>query len=150
MARSQNTFQKKEREKKKLQKRKEKLEKKEERKANATSGDLDDMIAYVDEFGNIVDTPPDESKKKKEIKAKDIVIGVPKKEEEDIDAERRGKVAFYNDAKGFGFIDQDGTKERIFVHANNITSHIQEGDKVSFKVEKGPKGLVALEVKVMR
>lgn len=150
MARSQNTFNKKEREKKKLQKRKEKKEKKEERKANATGGDLDEMMAYLDENGNIVDTPPDETKKKKEIKAKDIQIGVPRMEAEDLDQERRGKVAFFNDAKGFGFIDQSGTNERFFVHVNNTMSHIQEGDKVSFKVEKGPKGLVAVAVKVIR
>lgn len=64
MARSQITFRKKEREKKKLQKRKAKEEKREEKKDQATSGDLDDMLAYVDENGNIVDTPPDEKEEK--------------------------------------------------------------------------------------
>ena len=54
-----------------MQKRKEKEEKKKERQENNNKGgDLDDMIAYVDEFGNIVDEKPDEpkpdDKKKKE------------------------------------------------------------------------------------
>ncbi|QSE96316.1 cold-shock protein [Fulvivirga lutea] len=150
MGRSQNTFLKKEREKKKLQKRKEKQEKKEERKANSTSGDLDEMMAYLDENGNIVDSPPDETKKKKEIKAKDIEIGVPKSAPQDLTSERRGKVAFFNDAKGYGFIDQNETNERFFVHVNSLKSQIREGDKVGFKLEKGPKGLVAIEVKVVR
>ena len=80
MAKSQQTFNKKEKEKKRLKKKKEKEEKKAERKANSSGGGLDAMMAYVDEFGNIVDTPPDESAKE-EINAEDIVIGIPPKEE---------------------------------------------------------------------
>lgn len=150
MARSQNTFNKREKEKKRLQKRKEKQEKKEERKANSTSGDLDEMLAYVDEFGNITDTPPDPTVKKKEVKASSIEIGVPKKEREDITAERRGRVAFFNDSKGYGFINQDGTQERYFVHINGLIDQVQEGDKVSFQLEKGAKGMNAIEVKLLK
>lgn len=150
MARSQNTFNKREKEKKRLQKRKEKQEKKEERKANATTGALDEMMAYVDEFGNITDTPPDPTVKKKEVKASSIEIGVPKKEREDITAERRGKVAFFNDSKGYGFINQDGTQERYFVHINGLIDQVQEGDKVSFQLEKGAKGMNAIEVKILK
>jgi hypothetical protein len=65
MARSQTTFNKKEREKKKLQKRKEKQARREERKELEKDGSLDNMMAYVDEFGNISDTPPDPDAKKK-------------------------------------------------------------------------------------
>lgn len=66
MAKSQNSFMKKQREKKKQMKKKEKMEKKAERKENATGGSLDDMIAYVDEFGNIVDElPPAKPEEKK-------------------------------------------------------------------------------------
>lgn len=69
MGRSQNSFIKSQKEKKRLQKRKEKEEKKKERQENnAKGGDLSDMIAYVDEFGNIVDTPPEEPKPSKEDK----------------------------------------------------------------------------------
>lgn len=150
MARSQNTFNKKEREKKKLQKRKEKQEKKEERKAASSGGDFESMMAYLDENGNIVDTPPDPSEKKKKIKASDIEIGVPKKEKEDLTTERRGRVAFFNESKGYGFINQDGTQERFFAHANGLMEPIQEGDKVSFLVEEGPKGLNAIQVKLIR
>lgn len=63
MGRSQNSFIKNQKVKKRLQKRKEKEEKKKERQENNNKGgDLDDMIAYVDEFGNIVDSPPEEPK----------------------------------------------------------------------------------------
>ena len=54
---------KKEKEKKKQKKRQEKDEKKLERKASASKGGLEDMIAYVDEFGNITSTPPDPKNK---------------------------------------------------------------------------------------
>ena len=149
MGRSQTTFGKQEREKKKAQKRKEKLARKEERKDIQKDSSLDSMMAYVDEFGNITDTPPDPNAKKKTIKAKDIEIGVPKQEKEDITGERRGKVTFYNDSKGYGFISQDGVQDRFFVHANNASSALQEGDKVKFEVEEGPKGLVAVRVDVL-
>ena len=75
------TFNKKERNKKKAQKRKEKQLKKEARGEAKSSGNLDDMMAYVDENGIIRDTPPDSSKKK-EVKASSIVLGVPKREKE--------------------------------------------------------------------
>ena len=149
MARSQTTFNKKEREKKKLQKRKEKAAKREERKEKGSNGDLDSMMAYLDENGNLTDTPPDPNAKVKKIKASDIEIGVPKQVKEDIDAERRGRVAFFNDSKGYGFINQDGTQERFFVHATGLKEPIQEGDKVSFLVEKGLKGYNAVEVKLL-
>jgi hypothetical protein len=67
MGRSQNSFIKSQKEKKRLQKRKEKEEKKKERQENnAKGGDLSDMMAYLDEYGNIVETPPGEAPKKKD------------------------------------------------------------------------------------
>jgi len=68
MGRSQVSFSKKEREKKKRQKKKEKAEKKADRKQNSQGGDLDNMIAYVDENGRILDTPPEPSEKEKKSK----------------------------------------------------------------------------------
>ena len=65
MARSQNSFIKKQKEKKRLMKKKEKEERKKERKENnAKGGELSDMIAYVDEFGNITSEPPSEEEPK--------------------------------------------------------------------------------------
>ncbi|WKN31312.1 cold-shock protein [Porifericola rhodea] len=68
MARSQNSFMKKQREKKKQKKKEDKLQRKQERQ-ESSSGELDDMIAYVDEFGNISSTPPEEQD---EVTAEDI------------------------------------------------------------------------------
>lgn len=146
MAKSQETFNKKEKEKKRLKKRQDKQQKREERKANSEGGGLENMMAYVDENGNITDTPPDPTKKKK-IKAKSIEIGVPKREEEEVPAERKGKVEFFNHSKGFGFIRELETQEKFFVHINGVTEEIDEGDTVSFELERGMKGMNAVRVK---
>ena len=60
MARSQNSFIKNQKANKKKKKREEKLQRKIDKKNQTTSGKLDDMMAYVDEFGNILDEPPEE------------------------------------------------------------------------------------------
>ena len=147
MARSQETFSKKEKEKKRLKKRKDKLLKKEERKANSEGGGLENMLAYVDENGNIVDTPPDLTKKKK-IKAENIEIGIPRREHEEEETLKLGAVAFFNDDKGFGFINDASSQEKYFVHINNAYDAIKEGDKVNFELERGPRGLSAINVQI--
>lgn len=145
MAKSQNSFIKHENEKKRLKKRKDKLQRKEERKSNPSEGGLDNMIAYVDENGNLCDTPPDPTKKKK-IDASTIEISVSRSEEPDVPAIRQGKVDFYDDSKGFGFIKEIGTQEKFFVHVKALLKPIKEGDTVSFEVERGLKGLNAVRV----
>jgi len=60
-----------------------------------------------------------------------------------------GTVKFFNNSKGFGFIaPEDGDKD-VFVHVNGLIDAINEGDKVSYDVEEGPKGLNAVNVKVV-
>lgn len=146
MGRSRETFGKKEKEKKKQKKKQEKLEKKLEKKEQPKNSSLEDMMAYVDEFGNIVDTPPEPSRKSK-IDLEDIEISVPKKEEIQIDAVRKGRVDFFNHDKGYGFIKENDTNESYFFHINATEEEVDEQDKVSFELEKGPKGLNAVKVR---
>src|ERR1700761_8639842 len=130
MGKSLETYSKKEREKKKALKQKDKKEKAESRKTNSDKGKgLEDMMAYVDENGNITSTPPDPAKRKK-VLAENIQIGVPKQEDIEVEVTRSGIVSFFNDAKGFGFIRDLQTQESIFVHVNGTTQQIKEGDKV--------------------
>ena len=148
MARSQETFNKKDKEKKRLKKRQDKLLKKEERKANSNKGaGLDSMLAYVDENGHLTDTPPDTTKKKKVILAENIELGVPKKEVIEDDIIRKGKVAFFDTSKGYGFIRDLGNEEKYFVHISGTLDEITENDSVTFELEKGMKGLNAVRVK---
>ena len=147
MARSTETFSKKEKEKARLKKSKEKKERAEERKANGSKGkSLEDMMAYIDEHGNITSTPPDPSKKIK-INSEDIQIAVAKQEDIPYDAVRTGIVSFFNESKGYGFIKDMQTQESIFVHINALTEPLKENNMVTFETEQGPKGLSAIKVK---
>lgn len=147
MGRSKETFGKKEVRKKQEKKRKDK-EAKRLAKKSGESGGLDSMIAYVDEFGNITSTPPEETKKE-EVKLEDIEVSVPKGgNTSDDDPIKKGIVSFFNDQKGFGFIQELETKQSVFVHINNVEGEIKEGNKVSFEVEQGDRGLAAVNVKL--
>jgi cold shock CspA family protein len=103
------------------------------------------MIAYVDENGNITDTPPDPANRKK-IDAGSIEIGVPKREAIEVPAVRKGRVEFFNHSKGFGFIKESDSQEKFFVHVNSLTEEIKEGDMVTFELERGFKGMSAIRV----
>jgi len=145
------TWNKKEREKKKQQNKKEKAERKQERQERAKDGNnLDSMLAYLDENGNLSSKPPD-PRKKIVINAEDIEIGVPKQAPVNPeDLIRKGIVTFFNDAKGFGFIKDMETQESIFVHINALSEAIKENNKVSFEVEMGPKGANAVNVQLVK
>jgi cold shock CspA family protein len=146
MAKSQDTFNKKEKEKKRLKKRLEKQKKREERKTSSPGGGLENMMAYVDEHGKITDTPPDPAKKLK-VNASTIEISVRKREDEEAIAVRTGKVEFFNDSKGFGFIKEIDTQEKFFVHIRGLLEEVRENDLVTFELERGLKGMNAVQVK---
>jgi cold shock CspA family protein len=150
MGKGHETFGKKDVRTKKEKKRKEKEKKRLERKENKGSSSPDDMIAYVDEFGNITATPPDLSQRTT-IQAEDIAIAVPKAADPDPnDYIRNGIVTFFDDSKGFGFIKDMENQQDIFVHVNGLLEPIKEGNKVTFEAVKGLKGLNAVNVKVNR
>ncbi len=57
-----------------------------------------------------------------------------------------GTVKFFNETKGFGFITQDNGDD-VFVHNTGLLNNVRENDKVVFDIEKGQKGLMAVNVK---
>ncbi|MCK0189391.1 cold shock domain-containing protein [Arenibacter sp. F20364] len=61
----------------------------------------------------------------------------------------RGTVKFFNDAKGFGFITEEGSSKEHFVHISGLIDEIREGDEVEFELKEGKKGLNAVNVKVI-
>jgi cold shock protein len=61
----------------------------------------------------------------------------------------QGTVKFFNDSKGFGFIKPSDSSEDIFVHSSGLIDEIRENDKVNYDVERGRKGMNAVNVKVL-
>lgn len=139
MSQSQQTFRKKEIAKKKLQKRKEKEEKRAQRQESNDKGkSLEEMFAYVDENGNISDTPP---VKKYEFKEEDLV----RPEEE----YAYGKVSFYNEAGQYGFIRDNETRENVYFNFKILGFVLHQDQKVKFKSISSRQGLQVTEVIVL-
>lgn len=60
---------------------------------------------------------------------------------------QEGTVKFFNETKGFGFISQTNGNEDVFVHNSGLMEDIRENDNVTFDIERGQKGLVAVNVR---
>lgn len=61
----------------------------------------------------------------------------------------QGTVKFFNEAKGFGFIKPSDSSEDIFVHVSGLIDEIRQNDQVEYEVERGKKGLNAVNVKLV-
>jgi cold shock protein len=61
---------------------------------------------------------------------------------------KEGKVKFFNESKGFGFIKDSETEKEYFVHASGLVDKVREDDKVTFELQEGKKGLNAVNVKL--
>lgn len=137
------TFLKKEKRDKKAKKKQDKAQKTEDRKSNNNKGKgLDEMMAYLDENGNLTSVPPIAGRRK-EINPQDILLGAAPVVAEDI--RRTGVVSFFSE-KGYGFIIDSKTKDKIFVHANELSQPVKEHDKVTFEMEKTARGYSAVRV----
>jgi cold shock CspA family protein len=141
----QQSFKKKENEKKKQAKRLEKQKRKEERQAGGKSS-MDDMIAWVDENGNITNVPPEERELKKTIiNPEEIAVSTPKRE--DIEEEPlKGRVEYFNSDKGYGFIKDITSTEKYFFHVSGAPAGIAAGDMVSFELERSARGMNAVKI----
>ncbi|MEN8139502.1 MAG: cold shock domain-containing protein [Bacteroidota bacterium] len=61
---------------------------------------------------------------------------------------KTGKVKFFNDSKGFGFITDNEDNQEYFVHISGLVDEVNEGDDVTFDLKEGRKGLNAIDVKL--
>ncbi len=59
-----------------------------------------------------------------------------------------GTVKFFNESKGFGFIVDNSSKEEFFVHVSGLIDTVKEGDVVTYRTERGKKGMNAVDVKI--
>lgn len=63
---------------------------------------------------------------------------------------QQGTIKFFNETKGFGFITPLNGGDDVFVHVSGLTSRVQQNDQVSYEVEKGKKGLNAVNVRLIK
>ncbi|MGC9344385.1 MAG: cold-shock protein [Bacteroidales bacterium] len=61
----------------------------------------------------------------------------------------KGTIKFFNESKGFGFIKDADSSDEFYVHSSGLNQPVKENDKVSFELEKGKKGLNAVNVKIL-
>ncbi len=59
-----------------------------------------------------------------------------------------GKIKFFNESKGYGFITDDQTQQDVFVHVSGLNQDVREGDSVSYEVREGKRGLNAVNVEI--
>ncbi len=150
MGRSQETSGKKEVRSRRDKKRKEKAQKRAQKKTDGRKSSFDDMIAYVDEFGMITSTPPDPARKTV-VDIESIELGATRNNSDaEPDFIRKGVVTFFNESKGFGFIRDLKSNQRVFVHVNNLEEPVKENNIVIFEEGRGPKGITAMKVKLFR
>jgi len=139
-----DTFKKKSLQQNRAKKKQDKLDRKIDRKSNNNKGkDFNDMITYIDENGNFTDIPPS-MQIRKIINAKDIPL------ESTVILENReytGIIEVYFFDKSYGFISEQESNEKVFVHGVNLLEKVSPNDKVIYKKEKTPKGFVAIQVK---
>ena len=137
------TFGKKENEKKKQARRQAKQNRKEERKQSGKASCFDEMIAYVDEHGMITSTPPEERRGEEEIVQENIQISIPRQEAPAI---LKGRVEYFDVQKGYGFIKNLVGMDKYFFHVNNVLVDIMENDIVTFDLERGKRGMNAVNI----
>lgn len=140
-----DTFNKKALQQKRAKKKQDKQDRREERKTNNDKGkSLEEMMVYLDEYGNITDVPPHKQVRRK-INVQDILLGATPVADEE--GEYTGTVSLFFTEKAYGFITEDKSCETIFVHSNKLLEPVGEKDRVVYEKEKTPKGYAAVNVR---
>jgi cold shock CspA family protein len=141
MSRAQLTFKKKERAKKQQQKKQEKLLRREQNKQTNDKGkSLEELFAYVDEFGNLSDTPPE---KKYEFKEEDLQRPADPTEEF-----HYGKVSYYNETGHYGFIRDNETRETVYFNDKIVGVVLNVDQKVKYKYTRTKQGNQVSEIEL--
>jgi len=142
MPRNQLTFKKKELAKRKQQKLQEKQEKREHNRSQNNKGKaLEEMYAYVDEFGNISDTPPTQAYK---FKPEDLER--PKVAEDEF---LIGRVSYYNEVGHYGFIRDNETRETVYFNDTLAGKVLSLNQNVRYKSVRTKQGTQISEVELI-
>ena len=122
-----------------------------EEKGGASEGgsrSFEDMLAYVDENG-VLHTTPQDVKPKEEIDVSQIEISVPRQSEIEEEEPMSGRVEYFTASKGYGFIKDAAGSEKYFFHITNAPAGIAEGDRVTFELERGTRGMNAVRIAII-
>lgn len=136
------TFKKRTLQQRRARRRQEKIERRQQRRAEEAES-YDEMIVYIDEFGNFTDVPPSEQKREK-VKAENIDIGIGGIAEQ---TEFKGTITMFLSDKGYGFIREEDTGDSVFFHVNNANQPVAERDRVIYEKERTPKGYAAIRIR---
>ena len=119
--------------------------KEQERQSNGPSS-FEDMIAYVDQFGVLHSVP--QERLEEEVDASHIEVSVPKQEDVEV-APLMGRIEYFNAAKGYGFVKDADCGEKYFFHISSAPATIAEGDRVTFEIERGMRGMNAVRISIV-
>lgn len=134
------SYSKKEKNKKKALKKVEKLNKRELRKTVNNKGkSLEEMIVYVDVLGRLTDVHPDQQDQEQDL--------LNASQESKQDLMYNGTINSYEKNKGYGFITQENSNDRVFFHFKVLNEEVIVGDKVQFSKELTEKGTRATRIK---
>ena len=115
---------------------------------SAGSRSFEDMLAYVDENG-VLHTTPQDVKPREEIDISEIEVSVPRQSEAEEAEPLSGRVEYFTSSKGYGFIKDASDGEKYFFHVTNAPAGIAEGDRVTFELERGTRGLNAVRIAII-
>ncbi len=147
MGRSQETANKKEREKQRARKQQEKRENAGEKAKQRKKGrSPNDMIAYLDENGNISSTPPIQEKRESIQPGRNSGQVFPNRKKDSRPQQGPALASYYNLVKGFSPIIDDESKQQVFVHNSQLSGTISENDRVQFEIENSIKGPSAVNL----
>lgn len=133
------SYSKKEKNKKKALKKLEKSNKRELRKTVNNKGkSLEEMIVYVDVLGRLTDVHPDQQDQEKDL--------LDASQESKQDLMYNGKISSYEKNKGYGFITQEKSNDRVFFHFKVLSEDVIVGDNVQFSKEMTEKGMRATRI----
>ena len=115
---------------------------------SAGSRSFEDMLAYVDENG-VLHASPQDVGPRAEIDLSEIEVSVPRQSELEEEEPMSGRVEYFTSSKGYGFIKDAAGSEKYFFHVTNAPAGIAEGDKVTFELERGTRGMNAVRIAII-
>ena len=109
---------------------------------------LADKVILVGDPGRVALVASHFENKECEVDASHIEVSVPKQEDVEV-APLMGRIEYFNAAKGYGFVKDADNGEKYFFHISSAPATIAEGDRVTFEIERGMRGMNAVRISIV-